>query len=116
MNIVFRRVSRNQYSIRVIYQPPRFAFAQAQAPTSVDASQDYYGTLKVERSATQKQIRQAFFNQAKKHHPDLNTHKSKKDYEKSNLLFQRINDAYQILSDKDSKERYDELINNIMAD
>lgn len=69
--------------------------------------------LEVKRSATQKQIRLAYFTLAKKHHPDLNAHKSKKDYQQANIQFQKINDAYQVLSQQASKTRYDQLVNNM---
>ena len=82
---------------RVIFPSRARAFSTT-AP-SLDASLDYYAILGVPKSASQKQIRLAYFNMAKKHHPDLNSHKSKADYEKSNRLFQQINDAYQVLSD-----------------
>ena len=52
---------------------------------------------------------------AKRYHPDLNAHKSKQDYKKANVKFQKINDAYQVLSQQASKQRYDELINNLQA-
>ena len=71
--------------------------------------------LSVKRSASQKQIRLGYFSQAKKHHPDLNSHKTQKDYDLSNKKFQQINDAYQILSDHASKMRYDGLTNNLQA-
>lgn len=38
-----------------------------------------------------------------------------KDQDKSKMLFQEINEAYQILSDDELKRRYDNLINNIVA-
>jgi len=38
-----------------------------------------------------------------------------KDQEKSKLIFQEINEAYQILSDEELKTRYDSLINNLVA-
>ena len=69
----------------------------------------------MKRSASQKQIRLGYFSQAKKHHPDLNSHKTQKDYDLSNKKFQQINDAYQILSDHTSKMRYDGLTNNLQA-
>ena len=61
---------------------------------SVDASIDYYSLLNVKRSANQKQIRLGYFTMAKKHHPDLNAHKSKADYNNANKKFQKINEAY----------------------
>ena len=86
------------------------------AGPSMDVGKDYYQMLGVKKSATQRQIRLAYFSLAKKHHPDLNAHKSKQDYEHSNRLFQQINDAYQILSNPDVKHRYDDMTGNFQAD
>ena len=55
---------------------------------SVDAEIDYYSVLEVKRSAEQKKIRLAYFTLAKKHHPDLNAQKSKKDHEVATKKFQ----------------------------
>ena len=82
---------------------------------SIDSKIDYYKLLNIQRSASQKQIRLAYFNMAKRHHPDLNQHKSEQEYEASNKMFQSINDAYQILSDRASKQRYDDLVGNSEA-
>lgn len=71
--------------------------------------------LGVQRSAEQKKIRLAYFSLAKKHHPDLNAHKSKRDHERATKKFQEINDAYQVLSDRVAKTRYDSIIGNMQA-
>jgi len=42
------------------------------AGISINSSIDYYGVLKLSRTANPKQVRLAYFNLAKKHHPDLN--------------------------------------------
>ena len=60
---------------------------RAFSTTTVDATIDYYSALDISRSATQKKIRLAYFTLAKKHHPDLNAHKSEKDYEKATKRF-----------------------------
>jgi curved DNA-binding protein CbpA len=52
-------------------------------------------------------IRKAYFDLAKKYHPDLNTHKSPAEKEKSKAKFQEINEAYTVLSDKESRRLYD---------
>ena len=60
-----------------LLQAARRAFASGQMDMPlVDASIDYYNVLEVKRSASQKQIRLAYFTQAKRYHPDLNAHKS----------------------------------------
>lgn len=63
---------------------------------------DYYKILGVEKSASDKEIKSAFRKLAKKYHPDLNQG-DKKSQEK----FKEINEAYEVLSDKDKRQKYD---------
>ena len=64
---------------------------------------DPYSVLGVSRSATDDEIKKAYRKQARKHHPDLNSNsKSSED------RFKEISDAYDILSDKEKRHRYDQ--------
>lgn len=65
---------------------------------------DYYEVLGVAREATDEQIRQAYRKLARKYHPDLNPN-DKTAEEK----FKEINEAYEVLSDKDKRSKYDRL-------
>lgn len=60
---------------------------------------DYYEVLEVPRSASEEDIKKAYRKLAHKYHPD----KPEGDAER----FKEINEAYQILSDKDSRSKYD---------
>jgi molecular chaperone DnaJ len=60
---------------------------------------DYYKILGVSKEASQDDIKKAYYDLAHKYHPD----KSGGDENK----FKEINEAYQILSDKDKKSQYD---------
>lgn len=68
--------------------------------------QDYYKILGVERNATEKEIRNAYRKLARKHHPDLQPPEKKEEAEKE---FKLINEAYEVLRDKDKRARYDRL-------
>lgn len=63
---------------------------------------DPYEVLGVDRSATDAAITSAYRKLAKKHHPDVNP--GKKDAEDK---FKEISSAYELLSDKDKRARYD---------
>ena len=61
---------------------------------------NYYKILGIEIDATPEDIKKNFRELAKKTHPD----KTKKDSEQEMI---KINKAYEILSDKESREKYD---------
>ena len=63
---------------------------------------DYYDTLGVPRGASEKEIRSAFRRLARKHHPDVNDNNPA-----SEEKFKEINEAYTVLSDADSRRKYD---------
>ena len=63
---------------------------------------DYYSVLGVERGAEQQNIRQAFRRLARKYHPDLN-----QDDSDAEARFKEVNEAYEVLSDPDSRRKYD---------
>ena len=67
---------------------------------------DYYETLGVKRNASESEIKSAYRKLARKYHPDIN--KTKEAEEK----FKDINEAYEVLSDKEKRQRYDSLGSN----
>ncbi len=65
---------------------------------------DYYATLGVNKSATEKEIKQAFRKLARKHHPDVNPGDKAAEGK-----FKEINEAYEVLGDPAKRKKYDEL-------
>ncbi len=63
---------------------------------------DYYETLGVSKTASSDDIRKAFRKLARQHHPDV-----AKDKKAAEEKFKQINEAYEVLSDKDKREKYD---------
>ena len=64
---------------------------------------DYYEVLGISKGANSDEIKKAYRNLAKQHHPDVN-----QGNKESEAKFKEINEAYEILSDKDKKARYDQ--------
>jgi curved DNA-binding protein len=65
---------------------------------------DYYRTLGVSKTATDKEIKQAYRKLARKHHPDVNP-----GDKAAESRFKEINEAYEVLGDPDKRRKYNEL-------
>jgi len=66
------------------------------------AGKDYYKILGVDRKAGERDIKQAYRKLARQYHPDVNP--GDKSAEER---FKQINEAYEVLSDKEDRKKYD---------
>ncbi len=61
-----------------------------------------YETLEVNENATHDEIKKAYRKLARKYHPDVNKDKGAEE------KFKEINAAYEVLSDPEKKQQYDQ--------
>ena len=63
---------------------------------------DYYKILGVPKNASEKDIKKAYRKLARKYHPDVNPND-----ENAKKMFQRVNEANEVLSDPEKRKKYD---------
>jgi len=67
------------------------------------AGKDYYNILGVERGASAQEIKRLYRRLARKYHPDVNPNDKSAE-----AKFKEINEAYEVLSDKEKRQKYDQ--------
>ena len=68
-----------------------------------DEKRDYYEVLGVDKSVSEDDLKKAYRKMAKKYHPDLNPGDAQAEKN-----FKEVNEAYEVLSDKEKRARYDQ--------
>ena len=71
----------------------------------ITMDKNYYEILEIDRNASPEIIDKAYKTLAKKYHPDLQDEAHKKESEEK---FKIINEAYQVLSNPEQKDLYDQ--------
>src|SRR5436309_6878508 len=71
---------------------------------AVTSDKDFYKVLGVSKTATDKEIKQAYRKLARRYHPDVNPGDKSAEGK-----FKELNEAYEVLGDPDKRKKYDEL-------
>jgi molecular chaperone DnaJ len=71
------------------------------------ANKDYYSILGVERNADEDTIKKAYRKLAIQYHPDKQVGKSESEKKAAEEMFKDVNEAYEVLSDKEKRHKYD---------
>ena len=66
------------------------------------AGKDYYNILGVKRDASEQEIKKVYRKLARQYHPDVNP-----GDKAAEAKFKEINEAYEVLSDKEDRKKYD---------
>ena len=73
------------------------------------ADDDYYKVLGVSKNASADEIQKAYRKLARKYHPDLHADGEEKAREQAKQMFQKVQQAYDVLSDEKKRQMYDQL-------
>jgi len=96
---------RNLQSLQRAFPKYHLTYLPLRCITTAKKTKDYYGILGLKHNASDKQVKEAYRELAKKYHPDVNT--TGGFYEPSVEKFREVAEAYAVLSVKESRVDYD---------
>jgi len=70
-------------------------------------NKDLYKILEVDKNASDAEIRKAYLKLSKKYHPDMQSGKTDAEKKEAEEKFKEINEAHEILSNKEKRQYYD---------
>lgn len=90
----------NAVEIHLSFGSPALCFHTSSATRN--PKRDYYEVLGIPKSASQKDIKKAYYQLAKKFHPDMN-----KNDPNAQKKFQEVSEAYEVLGDDAKRKQFD---------
>jgi len=97
------KVYREAIALDEHSQEAREGLEKAQKLLKRSQEVDYYQLLNVSRSATSRELKRAYHKLAVEYHPDKNPD----DREGAEQRFKAVAQAYEVLSDEDTRKKYD---------
>lgn len=82
--------------------------AQAKVAHKRAGRKDLYAILGVTSNASDDEIKRAYKKKALQYHPDKNSSKTDEEKAEAEAMFKGIGEAYEVLTDPEKKQRYDE--------
>ncbi|GFT88191.1 protein tumorous imaginal discs, mitochondrial [Nephila pilipes] len=95
--------TKPEFKSKVFWKPLCHSNQPSIHTSSCCYAKDYYKILGVPRNASQKEIKKAYYDLAKKHHPDTN-----KGDPEAETKFQAVSEAYEVLADENKRQQYDQ--------
>jgi len=87
---------------------PDFAPLEIRALAKIMEELDYYQLLHIERSASQRELKKAYYATSRTFHPDANRHLERELQADCATITKRLTEAYSVLRDARRRQVYDE--------
>ena len=99
---LFHSLSCKRDIITSVSSNPSLSLKRNFRSSGVNRGIDYYEVLGVSKNASAKDVKKAYYQLAKKYHPDTN-----KNDPEAQKKFQQVSEAYEVLSDETKRREYD---------